>query len=411
MSELKNCRSCGSDQILKFLSLGSTPLANSLLSQDQLSKPEPVYPLELAFCSSCSLVQLIETVPPQELFSDYLYFSSFSTAMVDHSREIVERLVLKRQLTGNSLAVEIASNDGYLLQWYQKSGIPVLGIEPAENIAKVAQEEKNIPTIVEFFGTELAIRLSQAGKLADTIHANNVMAHVPDINGFVRGIALMLKPEGVAVIEVPYVVDMVEKCEFDTIYHEHVFYFSVTALDKLFKKHDLLLNHIEKISLHGGSLRLFVIKMHSQAYQDESVLEFIEYERKIGVDQIEYYKKLSNKITQLKSELVLRLNKLKSKGKSIAAYGASAKGSTLLNCFKIGQDTIDFVVDRSTYKQGKWTPGMHIPIMAPSALLERKPDYVLLLTWNFESEILAQQLEYRNQGGKFIIPLPYPHEV
>ncbi|MEI6790073.1 MAG: class I SAM-dependent methyltransferase [Myxococcaceae bacterium] len=411
MSVFKNCRSCRSDQISKFLSLGKTPLANSLLSQEQLSKPEPVYPLELAFCSNCSLVQLIETVPPEELFSDYLYFSSFSEEMVNHSREIAERLTRDKNLTADSLAVEIASNDGYLLQFYQKAGIPVLGIEPAENIARIAREEKNIPTIAEFFGTGLATRLRQTGKLADTIHANNVMAHVPDINGFVHGISLILKPEGVAVIEVPYVIDMVEKCEFDTIYHEHVFYFSVTALDKLFKKHDLLVNRIEKISLHGGSLRLFVVPMSEKAYQEKSVLELIEHEKKIGADKIAYYENLSKKIQQLRSELVLELSQLKRAGKSIAAYGASAKGSTLLNHFGIGHDVIDFVVDRSTYKQGRWTPGTHIPIRDPSVLLEKRPDYLLLLTWNFASEILAQQSEYRKMGGKFIIPLPHPHEI
>src|SRR3989338_4201165 len=268
MSELKPCRSCGSDKITQFLSLGSTPLANSLLTREQLTKLEPVYPLGLVFCSDCSLVQLTKTVPPEELFSDYLYFSSFSTDMLKHAREIAERLILERNLTKDSLAIEIASNDGYLLQWYQKAGIPVLGIEPASNIAKVAQEQKSIPTLVEFFGMDLAARLSQAGTLADVIHAHNVMAHVPDINGFARGLGLMLKPSGVAVIEVPYVIDMVERCEFDTIYHEHVFYFSVTALDKLFKKHDLLLKHVEKISLHGGSLRLYVTKMHPETCQE-----------------------------------------------------------------------------------------------------------------------------------------------
>src|SRR3989338_10177284 len=408
MIDLKTCRSCGSYQVSKFLSLGSTPLANLLLNKEQLSQSEPIYPLELAFCSSCSLVQLIKTVPPQELFSDYLYFSSFSEDMVNHSRGLVERLIKERSLMENSLALEIASNDGYLLQWYKKAGVPVLGIEPAENIAKIAREEKNIPTIAEFFGTDLAVRLSQSGQLADIIHANNVMAHVPDINGFAYGISLMLKPKGVAVIEVPYVVEMVEKCEFDTIYNEHVFYFSVIALDKLFKKHDLLLNRIEKISVHGGSLRLFVVRMGSQISQEKSVLDFMIHEKQIGSDQIMYYEKLSTKIDQLREELVSKLVKLKEEGKSIAAYGASAKGSTLLNCFGISRDVIDFVVDRSTYKQGKLTPGTHIPILPPSALLEKNPDYVLLLTWNFANEILAQQSDYRRQGGKFIIPLPTP---
>ncbi|MBL4819253.1 MAG: class I SAM-dependent methyltransferase [Deltaproteobacteria bacterium] len=408
---LEKCRFCSSSRIDLFLDLGQMPLVNSLLAEQQLEIPEPKYPLSLVFCSDCCLVQLGEIVPPESLFSEYLYFSSFSEEMVEQARQISEKLIQKRNLTNQSLVVEIASNDGYLLQWYQKSGIPILGIEPAQNIAKIAQEEKKIPTIVEFFGIDLGIRLRKEGKLADVIHANNVMAHVPDMNGFIRGIGQLIKPGGLAVIEVPYVIDMIDKCEFDTIYHEHVFYFSVTALDRIFKKHDLLLSHVDRIKLHGGSLRLFVIPMHSRVKQEKSVLDLIKQESEIGANQLSYYKELASKISTFQEKLLEKLVGLKKQGKSIAAYGASAKGCILLNSFGIGKETIDFVVDKNIYKQGKLMPGVHIPIKQPSELLEKKPDYVLLLTWNFADEILAQQAEYRRLGGKFIIPQANPYEV
>ncbi len=403
---MKACRACGSAQVNSFFSLGNMPLANALLAHPQLDMEEPRYPLDLSFCQECYLIQLDQIVAPEKLFSEYLYFSSFSTDMVHHACAIANRLVIERNLTSDSLIVEIASNDGYLLQWYQKSDIPVLGIEPAQNIAKVAQDEKNIPTRVEFFGVDLAQKLNREGKQADIIHANNVMAHVPDINGFVQGIRLILKPEGMAVIEVPYAVDMIERGEFDTIYHEHVYYFSVTALDKLFKKHDLIIKQVERISIHGGSLRLFVTPITSAAQQEDSVLNLLDSEK-----QMRQQWQLDLKVKQLQVELVSKLRDLKKAGKTIAAYGASAKGSTLLNYFGIGREIIEYVVDRSIYKQGKYMPGVLIPILPPSALSERQPDYVLLLTWNFAAEILAQQSEYRTRGGRFIVPLPQLYEV
>lgn len=397
------CRSCGQTDLKLVLSLGKTPLANALLTAEQLERSESTFPLDLAFCPHCSLVQITETVPPDRLFSDYLYFSSFSETALENAKEIGDRLAKSQALDASSLVVEIASNDGYLLQHYQKQCIPVLGIEPAANIARVAQEERGIPTLCEFFGNSLAERLSRAGKKADIIHANNVLAHVPDLNGFVSGIYLLLKDEGIAVIEAPYAKDMVDGCEFDTIYHEHLCYFSLSALDKLFQRHHLAIIDVEQIPIHGGSLRVFVSK---KGEKSPAVQKLLAAESELGVNKLDYYQDFGSKVEDLRQKLLTLLNELKGRGKRIAAYGASAKGSTLLNYFGVGRETLEFVCDRSTYKQGKYTPGTHLPIYPPEKLLENLPDYVLLLTWNFADEILKQQAEYRQRGGQFIIPIP-----
>lgn len=387
-----------------MLSLGRTPLANALLNESDLAKPEATFPLDLVFCPKCALVQITETVPPEQLFSHYLYLSSFSDTMLKHSAELAERLIKERGLDANSLVTEVASNDGYLLQYYKRAGVPVLGIEPAENIARVA-EDRGIPTLTRFFGEDLGRELHETGRRADVIHANNVLAHVADLNGFVAGLALALKHDGVAVIEAPHVKPMIERLEFDTIYHEHLCYYSLTALEPLFERHGLALVDVHEIPLHGGSLQVHVALSGEPS---ERVRKLLDEESAAGIGGREFYHDFGDKVRHLKSELVAKLRELKSSGSRIAAYGASAKGSTLLNYCGIGRETLEFVADRSTVKQGLYTPGTHLLVKPPGALLEEQPDHVLLLTWNFADEILEQQAAYRRRGGKFIVPVPEP---
>jgi SAM-dependent methyltransferase len=397
------CRACGGTRVPLILPLGRTPLANSLVSPDVARTAEPTYPLELVFCEDCTLVQINETVPPEHMFSDYAYFSSFSDTMLAHARTLVERVVGERGLGPEHLAAEIASNDGYLLQYYREVGVPVLGIEPAANIAKVA-EAKGIRTVVEFFGEALAQRLRADGVRADVIHANNVLAHVPDLPGFCRGLAALLNDGGRAIIEVPYVKDLIDHREFDTIYHEHLSYFSVTALDRLFAAQGLSLVDVERIPIHGGSLRITAAPQGTPPSEDVSA--FLEEEDGLGLTKLPFYARFARAVEDLRTQLTGLLQHLRAGGHRIAAYGAAAKGSTLLNYFGIDCRTIEFVADRSPYKQGKLMPGVGIPIVPPQFLLATRPDYVLLLTWNFADEILAQQAEFRAQGGRFIIPVP-----
>jgi SAM-dependent methyltransferase len=325
--------------------------------------------------------------------------------MLRHAQALARQMTASRRLSGNSLVIEAASNDGYLLQYYREADVPVLGVEPAQNVAKVARSRRRIPTVVDFFGEELARRLRSDGRRADVFHAHNVLAHVPDLGGFVRGIREVLKDDGVAVIEVPYVRDLVDQCEFDTIYHEHLSYFSLTSLDHLFARHGLRIQDALRIPIHGGSIRLMVGKEPGPE-PSTRVAALLSEEADAGLDRIDYYRDFAAQVTKLKTELRGLLTKLRKDGKRLAAYGASAKGSTLLNCFGIGRDLLDFVVDRSTVKQGRYTPGSRLPIHAPETLLERMPDHVLLLTWNFADEILEQQAEYRRRGGKFIQFVP-----
>jgi SAM-dependent methyltransferase len=402
------CRSCGAGDLHPVLSLGATPLANSLLTEEQLTAPEPTYPLDLCLCRVCALVQITETVPPEVLFRDYLYFSSFSDTMLRHAEELATRLVADRGLGAESLVLEAASNDGYLLGFYRALGVPVLGIEPARNIALVA-EERGIPTITEFFDAELALRLAAEGRRPDVLHANNVLAHVADLNGFVEGIAIVLAEDGEAVIEAPYVKEMIDRCEFDTIYHEHLCYFSLTALDALFQRHGLVVADVERIPVHGGSLRVFVRRQGAPVAQ--SVIDLRAEEAGWGVSEPGPYEAFAARVAQLEQELLDLLGRLKGEGSSIAAYGAAAKGSTLLNVFGIGAETLDFVVDRSTVKVGRYMPGVHLRIDPPERLLEEMPDYLLLLAWNLADEIMAQQDEYRRRGGRFVIPVPVPEVV
>ena len=399
------CRSCGSTRLQVFLSLGDLPLSDGFIAPDHLDRREPRYPLDVAFCPDCALVQILKTVPPEELFGeDYPYFSSFTDALVRHAKANVDGRIAERALGPDSLVIELASNDGYLLQHYKAAGIPVLGIDPAPGPVKAARD-KGIDTLLAFFGLDLAKKLAAEGRRADVIHGNNVLAHVADTNGFVAGIAALLKPTGVAVIEAPYVRDLIDHGEFDTIYHEHLCYFSASALVPLFRRHGLHLNRVERLAIHGGSLRLFIEPVERP---DASLLDLLAEERQLGVDRFDYYAGFARRVEQIKTTLGSMLRELKGKGARLAGYGAAAKGTILLNYIGIGADLLDYVVDRNTHKQGRWIPGVRLPIRAPAEILATQPDYILILPWNFKDEIMEQQAEYRRRGGRFIVPIPEP---
>jgi SAM-dependent methyltransferase len=399
------CRACGDAGLSPVLSLGDTPLANALIDAADLDQPEAVYPLDVVRCRACSLVQLTLSVPPETLFHDYAYFSSFSDALVAHAKRHTDRVRVERRLDATSLVMEIASNDGYLLKHYVAAGVPVLGIEPAANIAQVA-EAGGVRTQNVFFGKETAARLAAAGERADVVHANNVLAHVPDLTGFVDGLRTVLKPDGRVVIEAPYVRDLIEHCEFDTIYHEHLCYFSLTALDRLFRTQGLTVVDVERIAIHGGSLRVTAARSEAAVPPAASVAALLEDEAQWGVLTDRPYRDFTARVDTIRRDLAGFVDRARAEGGRVAAYGAAAKGATLLNCSGIGGDRIDFVVDRNTHKHGRYLPGAHIPVLPVSALVERMPAYTLLLSWNFADEILAQQAEYTRRGGRFVVPVP-----
>jgi len=400
-----NCRSCGGHDLRVILDLGSQPIANALLSEAELGHPEMRFALEVAFCPACALLQVTETVPADILYRrDYPYFSSSSPALLKHSAKHVETLTGKYELGRRSFVVEVASNDGYLLRHFVDRGIDCLGIDPADGPVARANAT-GVPTVHDFFGSRIAEKLASEGKLADIVIANNVIAHIDDINDFVAGFARLLKPTGVAVFEFAYALDMIERCEFDTIYHEHLFYHTLHGLTPLFNRHGLYLNDVERLPIHGGSLRLSVSRTPARSVQLDALFA---HEATLGVDNVSFYNGFADRVKALRESLAELLVSERAKGKRIACYGAAAKGATLVNYLDLGERFFEFVADANAYKQGKYMPGQRIPIRHPDQLVAEQPDYVLLLVWNFAGEVMRQQATYRERGGSFIIPVPEP---
>jgi SAM-dependent methyltransferase len=405
MSRISCCRSCGGSNLEVVLDLGLQPVANAFVDESRRSEPEDRFPLEVAFCRDCALAQVTETIDPEILFGqDYPYFSSFIPALLAHSRLHAQDLMKTRTLGPDSLVVEVASNDGYLLKNFVEAGVPVLGIDPARGPAEAAQKA-GVPTLNAFFNAETARRLAAEGKKADVILANNVLAHVDGINAFVEGFAILLKEDGIAEFEFPYLRDLIESCAFDTIYHEHVFYYSLAALEPLFGRHGLFLNDVQRIDIHGGSLRLTVSKRTGKSGRLEALQA---EEAALGMDRIEYYRSFAERVAGLREKLRSVLLGLTRGGSRVAAYGAAAKGVTLLNYLGIGGETLVYAVDRNTHKVGKLMPGLKLPVRAVETLLSDRPDYVIILAWNFGAEIMQQQKDYVAQGGRFILPVPEP---
>jgi SAM-dependent methyltransferase len=398
------CRSCGAPLEHVFADLGSSPLANSYLRAEDLARPEPFYPLTVYVCGSCYLVQLPESASPEEIFGDYAYFSSISESWLRHARAYVESISERLDLGGESRVVEIASNDGYLLQYFVERGVPALGVEPAANVAATAVE-RGIPTRVAFFGTETARALVTEGLAADLVLGNNVLAHVPDLNDFVEGVRVLLKPTGTATFEFPHLLRLVEETEFDTIYHEHFSYFSLLAVQRVFAAHGLEVVDVEELPTHGGSLRLYV--RHEGAQEgDGRVEDLLARERASGLDGLERYAAFEQQVRAVKRDLLEFLIGARRDGAQVAAYGAAAKGNTLLNYCGIRADLLDYVVDRSPHKQGLFLPGTRLPIHAPERVAETRPDFLLILAWNLRDEIVRQMEHVRDWGCRFVTPIP-----
>jgi len=406
---LKNtlaCRFCGSLLEHTFVDLGVSPLANSYLTEEQLNKMEPFYPLKAYVCGSCFLVQLPAYESPEIIFGEYAYFSSYSDSWLAHGRDYTE-MVLERYPVGTKdLVIEIASNDGYLLRYFQARGINVLGIEPAKNVAEAARKA-GIPTLVEFFGADLANRLVNEGKKADLLIGNNVLAHVPGLNDFVSGMKTVLAPSGIITMEFPHLMRLIDENQFDTIYHEHFSYFSLITVEKVFASHGLVLFDVKELPTHGGSLRIFARNAEDASRPvNARVMELMAREHAYGLKDLDYYRTSGSRVKEKKRDILEFLIRLKREGKSIAGYGAPAKGNTLLNYCGIRTDFIEYTVDRNPHKQGCFLPGSQIPILSPEKVRETRPDYLLILPWNLKDEIMGQMDHIREWGGRFAVLIP-----
>jgi 2-polyprenyl-3-methyl-5-hydroxy-6-metoxy-1,4-benzoquinol methylase len=406
LKKVGHCRFCGANLKHTFVDLGMSPLCESYLSAEQLNQMEPFYPLHVYVCEKCFLVQLEEFVSPEDIFQEYAYFSSYADTWLQHAKTYTDLMVERFNLGASNQIVEVASNDGYLLQYFIEKGIPVLGIEPARNVAKLAIE-KGVPTLMEFFGQECALRLSTEGRQADLIVGNNVLAQVPDINDFVAGMKILLKHQGVITIEFPHLMCLVAENQFDTIYHEHFSYFSFITAQKIFAAHGLTLFDVEELPTHGGSLRIYACHAEDTSKPvSDRVKDLERRERQAGIMEMDYYSAFNEQVKETKRKLLEFLIRVKREGKNIAGYGAPGKGNTLLNYCGVRTDFLDYTVDRNPYKQGKFLPGTHIPIYPPDRINQTRPGYVLILPWNFKDEIMEQMAFIRGWGGQFVVPIP-----
>lgn len=404
-TETQGCRFCGVPLTRTFIDLGMSPLCQSVLEPTQLNEAETFFPLHVFVCESCRLVQLQQYVVPDQIFSEYAYFSSFSDSMLAHAQNYVDAMLARHKLDQSSKVVEVASNDGYLLQYFVKRGIPVLGIEPAANVARAAVD-KGVPTCVRFFGVETARLLRADGIGADLLVANNVLPHVPDLHDFVGGIKILLQPEGIGTIEFQHLMRMIEGNQFDTIYQEHYSYLSLAVVRRLLEHHGLRLFDVEEISTHGGSLRIYLCHRDAQHPVSENVARVIAQEEQRGVECLSYYEGYEERVKETKRQLLSFLIDAKRNGKTVAGYGAAGKTNTLLNFCGIRSDFIDYFVDRNPYKQGRFLPGSHIPVHAPEKISETKPDYLFVGPWNLLPEIMTQTSYIRQWGGKWVVPIP-----
>ncbi|HKW94440.1 MAG TPA: class I SAM-dependent methyltransferase [Methylomirabilota bacterium] len=403
---MAGCRFCGTALRHTFVDLGMSPLCESFLAPEQLNQMEPFYPLHAKVCAHCFLVQVEEYVRPERIFSEYAYFSSYSDAWLQHARSYTDMIASRLDLSADSHVIELGSNDGYLLQFFVGKGIPVLGIEPAANVAAAA-EARGVRSLTTLFGLETAGQLAASGQQADLVIGNNVLAQVPDLNGFVAGIARVMKPHGVATLEFPHLLRLMRENQFDTIYHEHFSYFSFLTVSQIFAAHGLTLFDVEELWTHGGSLRIYARHAADETRPiGPRVAALLERERAAGLDAIEHYSLFTQQVEETKRKLLAFLIRAKSEGKTVAGYGAPGKGNTLLNYCGIRTDFLDYTVDRNPYKHGKFLPGTHIPIFHPERIKETRPDYLLILPWNLKHEIMNQMGEIRAWGGRFVVPIP-----